>query len=524
MKFNRTKNASRNIIFGLIGKLYSIIVPFCLRTLMIYLLGTQYLGLNSLFGSILSVLNLAELGVGSAIFYSMYKPIAEDDTETICALMALYKKYYRIIGALILVVGGALTPFLPRIIKAGTLPEDVNLYLLYWMNLGATVLSYWLFAYKNCLLGAHQRGDIGSKISMASTTLTYILQLLILIFLKNYYLYTFVVIGVGVINNIITACIVDRMYPQYKPRGKLDRSVTKEINQRVRDLFTSKIGTIVYDSADTIVISAFLGLSMLAIYQNYFFILNAIVGFVGVIFGACTAGIGNSLVTETKEKNFHDLKKLTFITCWISTVCACCLLCMYQPFMEIWVGEGLMLEFSAAICFVVYFYVREINQLLNLYKDASGMWHEDRFRPLAASLSNLIMNLIFVHYIGIYGILLSTVFAIVFVGEPWLLHNLFTVIFERNELLPYLKKLAGYVVSAVVCCFVCTVICNQFSFAPGAAFFVNGIVCVIVPNVILLAIYYKSEDFSDCMVLLNKVMNGKLDRWSKEKYGRMGKR
>lgn len=522
MKFNRTKNASRNILYGLLSKAYTIIVPFLMRTLMIYLLGTQYLGLNSLFSSVLSVLNLAELGVGSAIFYSMYKPIAEDDTETICALMALYKKYYRIIGALILVVGGALTPWIPSIIKAGTLPEDVNIYILYWMNLGATVLSYWLFAYKNCLLGAHQRGDIGSKISMISTTFTYILQILILVFLRNYYLYTFVVIGVGIVNNIITACIVDHMYPQYKPRGKLDKSVTKTINRRVRDLFTSKIGTVVYDSADTIVISTFLGLNILAIYQNYYYILNSIVGFVGVIYSACTAGIGNSLVTETKAKNFNDLKKLTLIICWISTICSCCLLCLYQPFMEIWVGRKLMLDYPAVICLVLYFFVREINQLLTLYKDASGMWHEDRLRPLAAALANLIMNLILVQYIGIYGILLSTVFAIAFVGEPWLLHNLFTVVFERKKLRIYLKKLCGYLAVAFFCCIVCNWGCGLFKCNPVTTLIINGVICVIVPNIILFVVYHNTDDFHACVKLLNKISHGKLDKWEKKGDGQAG--
>ena len=511
MKFDRTKNASRNIIYGVIGRIYSIVVPFFLRTLMIYLLGTQYLGLNSLFASILSVLNLAELGVGSAIFYSMYKPIAEDDSEMICALMALYRRYYRIIGLIILIAGGALTPFLTSIIKVDTIPENVNIYLLYWMNLAATVLSYWLFAYKNCLLGAHQRGDIGSKIGMVTTSLTYLLQILILIFLKNYYLYTFVVIGVGVINNLITAIVVNRMYPQYKPKGQIDKKIVKAINQKVKDLFTSKIGTIVYDSADTIVISAYLGLSVLAIYQNYFYILNSIAGFVGVIFGACTAGIGNSLVTETKKKNFQDLEKLTLIISWVSTVCSCCLLCMYQPFMELWVGKELMLEFSAVVCLVIYFFIREINQLLNLYKDASGMWHEDRFRPLVASIANFVMNLILVQYIGIYGILLSTVFAIIFVGEPWLLHSLFTVIFDRKDLIPYLKKLLGYITTAVVCCMVSVLISNCFSFSPIIAFLFSGFVSVLVSNIILFIIYHKTVDFQNCLVLLNKVLNGRIE-------------
>lgn len=146
MKFDRTKNASRNIFFGLIQRIYQIIVPFIMRTAMIYLLGVEYLGLDSLFTSILSVLNLAELGVGTAMVYNMYRPIAEDDRPTICALMRLYMIYYRIIGGIILVGGLILCPFVPNLIS-GSIPSELNIYILFLLNLSATVLSYWLFAY-----------------------------------------------------------------------------------------------------------------------------------------------------------------------------------------------------------------------------------------------------------------------------------------------------------------------------------------------------------------------------------------
>ena len=172
MKIERTKNATKNIVFGMLLKIYQIIVPFLMRTALIYCLGVEYLGLDSLFVSILQILNLAELGVGSAMVFSMYKPIAEDDTVTICALMKLYKIYYRIIGLVILVIGLIICPLIPNLIKSD-LPEGLNVYVLYIMNLLATVLSYWLFAYKNCLLQAHQRNDIISKVTMSVYTLRY---------------------------------------------------------------------------------------------------------------------------------------------------------------------------------------------------------------------------------------------------------------------------------------------------------------------------------------------------------------
>ena len=308
----------------------------------------EYLGLNSLFTSILSVLNLAELGVGSALVFSMYKPIAEDDTEKICALMNLYKLYYRIIGAVILIIGLILVPFIPKLIL-GSAPEDINIYVLYLMNLGATVLSYWLFAYKTCLFGAHQRNDVTAKVTMISSTLQYIIQAVLLIIVANYYLYLAITLVTGVFNNLYAAWKCNKMFPNYNARGHLDKSEVKVINGKVRDLFTAKLGSVVIDSADTIVISTFLGLTTLAIYNNYFYIMSSIYGFIMIIFNACMAGVGNSLIVESEDKNYNDLKKFLYIVCWIASVCTCYLLGLYQPFMKMWVGEKSMLSFHLVI-------------------------------------------------------------------------------------------------------------------------------------------------------------------------------
>lgn len=509
MKIERTKNATRNIIFGIVLKAYQILIPFLMRTVMIYLMGVQYLGLNSLFTSILQVLNLAELGVGSAMVYSMYRPIAEDDDVTICALMRLYRTYYRVIGFVIAIVGVGLTPFIPKLIS-GEIPSDINIYILYLLNLAATVLSYWLFAYKNSILQAYQRIDVVSKVTLITNTIQYVMQIAVLYLLKNYYYYVIVALLTQVLTNIITAIEADKLYPKFKPKGRVKGEQVKKINQRIRDLFTSKIGAVIYDSADTIVISSFLGLTMLAVYQNYFYIITAITGFIAVVFSACTAGIGNSIVTETKEKNFHDLKKFTFIICWMSGFCSVCLLCMYQPFMKLWVGSKLMLTFTAVVCFVIYFFVRQLNALFNLYKDASGMWHEDRFRPLTAALTNLILNIILVQFIGIYGILLSTVLAIICVGMPWLLHNLFSVVFEKEYLKEYLKKLILYIGIVIISCVITYAICYLIICGSLLTLIIRGIVCVIVPNLIYYIVYRRSSEFKEVLILVDNMTKGKI--------------
>ena len=475
-----------------------------MRTAMIYLMGVQYLGLNSLFTSVLQVLNLAELGVGSAMVYSMYKPIAEDDDTTICALMKLYRTYYRVIGLVIAVVGCVLTPFIPYLIKSDV-PAGLNIYILYLLNLGATVLSYWLFAYKNSILQAHQRVDVVSKVTLVTSTIQYGLQLFVLWAFHNYYLYVIVMLATQALTNIVAAICADKLYPQFKPRGKVDKILVQRINQRIKDLFTSKIGAIIYDSADTIVISAFLGLTVLAVYQNYFYILNSITGLITVVFVACTAGIGNSIVVESKEKNYQDLNKFTFIITWVAGFCSVCLLCIYQPFMELWVGKDLMLSLSAVVCFVIYFFVRQFNGLFNLYKDASGMWHEDRLRPLAAALTNLVLNLILVQFIGIYGILLSTVLAILCVGMPWLLHNLFTVIFEKKHMWHFIGGLAKYTFVVFFSCLVTYFICSRFSLGVIPTILVRGVICLIVPNLIYYLAFRKTKVFQQSLQLVDKM-------------------
>ena len=508
MKIERTKNATRNVAVGAVLRLYQMIGPFVLRTVMIHVLGMQYVGLNSLFTSVLQVLNLAELGVGSAMVYSMYRPIAEDDTKSICMLMKLYRLYYRVIGGGICILGLAIMPALPKLIS-GDIPPDINIYILYILNLSATVLSYWLFAYKNSLLTAHQRNDVIDFITIVTTTIQYLFQIAVLVIFKNYYYYIVVALLSQALLNVTTAVVVNRMYPKYHPSGKIDKDVMKNINRKIKDLFTSKLGEVIVNSADTIVISAFLGLTMLAMYNNYYYILTAVMGFVTLFFKASTAGIGNSLVVESQEKNYGDLNKFTFLVSWIGLFCGCCLLCLYQPFMEVWVGKEYMLGLGCVVCFSVYFYIRVMNQVLIVYKDAAGMWHEDRFRPLCTALTNLILNLILVQVMGIYGVLLSTVFSTLFVGMPWVIKNLFSVVLKQNPF-DYVKKLIQYVLVAVCAWFITYFACTKIAGNLIFVLIVRLIICLIIPNIIYVVVFYKRNEFKQTIKLVDNILGGKI--------------
>ena len=486
-----------------------------MRTVIINYLGVQYVGLNSLFSSILSVLNLAELGVGSAMVYCMYRPIASDNENEICALMKLYRNYYRLIGFVVAILGLLLLPFLPKFVT-GEVPDGLNLYTLYILNLITTVLSYWLFAYKNCLLNAHQRIDVISKVNLVVFTIQYVLQFISVCFYKNYYLFFIISLICQILTNIITAIIVSYIYPHYKPMGKLRSDNVNKINKRIKDLFTAKIGGVVLNSADSIVISSFMGLAVLAVYQNYFYIINAIITTISIVFNSCTAGIGNSLIVESKEKNFNDLSKFTLLIVWITGFSVCCLLCLFQPFINLWLGEDFLLDYNVVVCLCIYFYVYEINQLFNLYKDAAGLWHEDRFRPLITSVVNVVLNVWLVNYLGIYGVIFSTVVATLFVGMPWLVHNLFFVIFEKDYIFSYLKKLIYYTIVVIISCFCSISVCCIIDINNNIyELIIRTFICIIIPNLMFFLCFKNKKEFIECIQIIDRVTKNRFNFYQK---------
>ncbi len=504
MKTSRVENASRNVVFGMILKGYQVLMPFIMRTVMLYYMGKEYLGLNSLFGSILWILNLAELGVGSAMVYSMYQPIIDEDTEQICALLKLYRKYYRIIGLVIGLAGTVITPFIPHLIK-GDVPSDISIYVVYWLNLLCTVLSYWLFAYKNSLIMAHQRNDVISKVTLATNTFQYFAQFAIIIFIGDYYIYLITAIVTQVITNVVTAVCASKMYPEYKPKGTMKKEYSQKINQRIKDLFTMKLGNAIVSSADSIVVSSYLGLTMVAIYNNYFYILTAVWNIGRVVLASCTAGIGNSLLSESKEKNYEDMKKFTFIMAWICGFCSACLLCLFRPFMIIWAGEELTLGYPAVIAFVLYFAVEQINQIFITYKDAAGIWHEDRFRPLITAFANLILSIIFVQFWGIYGVVYATVVSEIVISMPWILHNIFTTMFKRSMKEYVLRILLYAVVIAIVSC----VTFGITGFIPDYNILwllVKGIAAAVISNGLFLLAYYRTREFGQVREIVLRIL------------------
>ena len=502
MKISRTKNARAGIVTGLLSKLLHMGMPFITRTALLYILGTEYLGLNGLFSSLLSFLSLAELGVSNALVYSMYKPVAEEDEETVCALLNLYRKLYRMVGMVILAAGLACVPFLQHFIS-GDVPPDVNLYVLYAIYLGNTVISYFLFAYRSSLLSAHQRLDITNVIESTVSAVIWVLQIIMLLIFRSYYAFVIFMPLSNIVGNFVRLYYTNKLYPQYKPRGKVAPELEASIYKKIRALLGAKISTTVLHSSDNLVISAFLGLTMVTIYGNYFFLMNSIGGFLAIVFSVILPGVGNSLVTETMEKNYRDFKKFVFLNNWIVGWCAVCFLCLYQPFIRLWVGKDLMLPFSVVILIVLYFILYQGRKVVITYKDAAGLWWEDRFRPFVMAGTNLISNLIMVQFIGIWGIVLSTILSLC-VSVPWETYTVFKYVFKRSPK-EYALSLVQFLAVVAVASAVTLGIC-QIASEGIAAILIRGCICVVVPNVIFFLAFRKWEEFADAKALLLRVL------------------
>ena len=508
MKIARTDNAIRNIVFGVLYKAESIILPFFIRTAMIYIMGSQYVGLGSLFTSILSFLSLAELGIGHALVFSMYAPIAKDDDETLCALLNLYRKIYRCIGTVILVIGLALMPFLKYLISDGY-PADINIYILYSIYLSNIVISYLMFGYKQSLLVAFQRSDIISKRTMIIQVVQNVVQFSVLLLTRNYYLYIIFLPVFTAVTNIFNLIIVNKMYPQYKCRGNISKELKRSIVKKVTALIGTKANAIVMHAADNIVISAFLGLTMVGIYGNYYYIMNSIVGIMTIIYTSLTAGLGNSLETDDVGKNYNDFNILIFMNFWLVTFCSVCLLCLYQPFMDLWVGKELMFGFDVVVLLTVYFFVYQIRRIVLTYKDAGGVWWEDRFRPYVMMFFNLTFNIILVQVIGIQGVILSTIISML-ISLPWENYTVFKFIFKKSSLEYYLQLLK-YVISAIAISAITYIACYWIPYG-WAGLFVRAGICVILPNILLFLIFFKSNEFRQSMKIVKDSLKGKLGR------------
>jgi len=496
MIVNRAKNAKRNMIQGFLNKIIMLFCPFIIKTVTVNTLGLEYLGVKSLFTSVFTVLNLSELGIGSAIVYCMYKPIADDDLESIGSLMNLFKKIYRVIGVIIIGFGIIFTPQIPILIKDAVYPSGMNIYIVYFLYLFNTAVSYWMFAYKSALLNAYQRTDVISAISSITNLLCYGLQIVVLIYLRNFYYFLLISIVCNMLNNIITAYNVDHLFPMIKCAGNITKEMKNRLKEKVLGLMIGKLTDASRNTFDNIFISMHLGLNLTAIYSNYYSIISALIGLMTVIYSSLLAGIGNSIQIDSKEKNYRDMIKLDLVYMTVSGWITICIMCLSQPFMTLWMGKDKLLSDITVALLALYYYILQMGNMRALYSDAAGLFWENRNRNILESIANIILNYSLVKIMGINGIVLATILTLLIVGFFGGTHIVFKNYFAKSSV-EYLKNHLMYFIINFLICMIMYRICSFIKLQDIQGFFIKAALCITIPIPCYILIYFKTRIFQE---------------------------
>lgn len=494
MEESRTKNSARNASVAIISKVVYIVMSFICRTIFIKILGTEYLGVNGLFTNILTMLSFAELGIGTAIIYKMYKPIAENNKERIKTLMHFYKKAYFIIGLIILTIGLMIIPLLNFFVKE---PPNIkeNLIIIYILFLINTSISYF-FAYKKSIITGHQKEYILSLISLLINTFLNILQIIFLFLTRNYIIYLLLQISGTLFDNFLAAKKANELYPYINEKNyqKLTKSEQKSIFMDVKSLFFYQLGFVLATGTDNIIISSFLGVSAVGFLSNYTMITSSMKNLLNSMFNSITASVGNLNTIKDKKKkelNFYQIMFILFIVYGYVSIAMTLLL---NKFIAVWLGSNYVLGISISLALGLEFYIDGMRYVNYTYRNTLGLFKKGSFVPIITSIANVILSIILVKYIGMFGVLIATSITKLFIlttYEPYFIHkNAFGTSSSK-----YYKLYLYYFVVIIIAFITSNLAISNIPLHGMLGVIVDGIVLTIIVAVIFILCTFKTEQF-----------------------------
>lgn len=512
MKNNRAAASIKNSSFSIITQVLTVIINFIVKTVFIYTLGSEYLGINGLFSNIITMLSLADLGIGIAIPYSLYKPLSTDDHEKIKTLMHFYKKIYNIIGIIVLGIGLSLTPFLPLLIKE--MPENIpHIYLIYMMFVIHSASSYF-FIYKKFLIDADQKSYITSKIIFTFSTILSIIQIILLLTTHNFILFLGSSIIMVIIQNIYISKKAEKLYPYLKEKNieNMDKKEYKEIKRNVSSLFIYKIGSVVMNGTDNIVISKIIGLVTVGIYSNYLLIINSIYNVLNQIFNAITSSIGNLVVTTDEKRSKNVYENLNFFTFTLYGAVSICIAILINPFIKIWIGEEYVLSNFVAFLIALDLYLTGMQSVTTSFRNAYGLFYKAKYRPILMCILNLIISIILANYIGIAGVILGTIISklltIVWL-DPYIIYRYGF----KEKIVSFYKKYILYLVLYFVLICVMHLVFNYITITNIFNFMLYGILLFIVLVLVICLLFHRTKEFryfyDYFMPKINKILKRK---------------
>ena len=513
---SRTANSIKNIKYNYIFQTVSLLAAFLSRRVFTRILTAEYLGLNGTFSSILSMLSLAELGIGTAITYSLYQPLAEGDREKIVSLMALYRKAYWVIGLVVAVLGLAVTPFLGVIIA--DLPGIPRIQLIYLLFVLDTALSYF-FIYKQSLISADQKQYIVSAYQQCGKIVLYILQILFLWLTRSYFAY----LGLKIISTVCINWLISHrancMYPWLKETkvNPLDAETKKSIGRNTIAMISHKIGGVVVFGTDNLLMSYFSGVVSVALYSNYTLITGGLNTIYSTLFGSITASIGNLGAADADPKHKETVfNRINFIGSWIYGFSAVCLIALFNPFIQLWVGGDYLLSQTLVVIIAVNFYLTGMRQAALTFRSAFGLYWYDRYKPLAESAINLTASIFLARRIGIEGILIGTGISTIttcFWVEPYMLYKYGFGTSCRPFFVKYFENTFVTVVAGYAMWHLCALLPD----GGIIEFALKTVICVVGSNLIFLCVYCRRDEFKYFCRLFCTLIKGKLVDYGKKR-------
>ena len=501
---SRVEYSVLNIATGLGGYIINTILGFICRMVFVRCLSADYLGISGLFTNILTMLSLAELGIGSAIVYALYKPLAENDERKIASLVDFYGKAYRAIGIIIGIIGLCLMPFLNVIIRdVPNIKESI--YLLYFIYLFNTASTYF-FSYRSSLIIAAQQNYIVIGLNYIITILQSIVQMVYLLITREYIGYLLIQTAGTLIYNILISYIAVRKFPYIKGKNieSLREKEKKSLFRDIRDLTIYKISGLLVNSTDNIITTFFNGLATTGMASNYTLFTTTLTALLNQVFNGLTASIGNYNATESKERQYEMFNFLNMMNFWIFSWASIGIIYVSNDLVSLCFGGNYVLGIEIPIILAINFYTVGMQNAVWTFKQTLGLFKYGRFIQIFTAVINIIFSVLLGYKYGLAGILFATFIARLFTNlwyDPYIIYNHG---FFRNPLeylVKYLRYLIVMIINLTICGFCCSFIKVTLIFSILAKI----VICSIVPNVVCIILFYNKNEFKYLKVLLKKV-------------------
>ena len=508
MSKSRTKNSTRNAIVAMVSKIVHMLLSFACRTIFIQVLGADYLGLNGLFTNILQILSFAQLGIGVAIIYRMYKPVADGDRERIKTLVHFYKRAYSIIGITIFILGLALMPFLHLLIK-DTPDVNENIYLIYLFFLIDSSISYF-FAHKKSIISGHQKDYILSLMTLFVVVLQNVLQIIFLLTTHNYIVYLIIQIAATLLQNVLAARKADKMYPYIKDEKyqKISKREFKDLMIDVGSLVFYQVGSVLNSSTDNIVISAFVGVAEVGILSNYTLIIGGVRELIDYVFNSITSSIGNlNTIKDEKKKEdvFYQMMYILFIVYGFVSIMVALLM---NKFIVIWLGGDYVMSMSISVVLALDLYIFGMRYINYTYRNTLGLFKKGAFVPFAVAIANVALSIILVQHIGVFGVLLATPLTrlILTAYEPYFIHkNAF-----GTSPLKYYKRYGYYMFVIVLAGVIAYFSVKEIPLDGVLGFIIDAVVITVIVLPIFWLFSFKTKPYHAVKQKILRLANKKL--------------